>query len=299
MKGKHHYTEVRRICPNPEPYIHTLHQTLSQDGFKNSPYITFMKDTGPKVREIHKLPLFPDRVVHHAIVQVMMPIWMNVMIRDTYATIPGRGIHDGVNRIKTVLKDRLNTTYTLKFDIKKYYPSIDHDVLLNILSRKVKDQRLMCLFNEIITSAPGVPIGNYISQWFGNIYLAYFDHYCKEQLKCRYYFRYADDIVIMHHDKSHLHDVFNEAKIYLINKLKLTIKSNYQVFPTNVRGIDFLGYKFYHTHTLVRKSIVNRYKRKLKHTQLTGDRRRSQIESYRGWLIHANTHNLRKKYENK
>lgn len=298
MKGKHHYKEVIRIKANPQKYIDDLHTLLCNDLFKNSEYITFKKDTGVKIREIYKLPFYPDRVVHHCIVQVLMPIWMKILIRDTYSTIPNRGIHDGLKRIKTALKDQQNTIYTLKFDIKKYYPSVNHDVLLTILSKKIKDERVMNLLNEIIRSAPGIPIGNYISQWFGNMYLAYFDHYCKEDLKVKYYFRYADDIVILASTKEYLHDVFMKIRIYLKDELKLDIKKNYQIFPTSVRGIDFLGYRFFHTHILVRKSIVKNFKRKLVKSQLTGDRKRSQIESYKGWFIHANTHNLMMKYGN-
>ncbi len=296
MRGKSHYSEVKKIKLNQQRYIDELHELVSKQEFKNSEYIIFEKNTGSKVRKIYKLPLFPDRILHHAIVQVMMPIWLKLLIRDTFSTIPNRGIHDGVNRIKTALKDRFNTTYTLKFDIRKYYQSIDHDILLNILSRKVKDEKLMCLFSEIIRSAPGVPIGNYISQWFGNLYLAYFDHYCKEELKAKYYFRYCDDVVILSSSKQYLHDIFNKITEYLDKELNLTIKGNYQIFPTSVRGIDFLGYRFFHDYTLVRKSIVKNFKHKLKHSQLKGDQLHSQLASYYGWFKHANAYNLLNKY---
>lgn len=298
IKNKGHYSEVKQIIKNPEKYVELLNELLINNNFKNSKYTVFLKTTGHKTREIYKLPLFPDRVLHHAIVQIMMPIWINILIRDTYSTIPKRGIHDGVRRIKAALKDQPNTIYTLKLDIQKYYLNINHDILLNILNKKIKDKRLMSLFDEIIKSAQGIPIGNYISQWFGNIYLAYFDHFVKEELGAKYYFRYCDDIVILSSNKEYLHAIFLKIKDYLDINLKLTIKKNYQIFPTSIRGIDFLGYRFYHTHTLVRKSIVKNYKRKLKHTQLNGHKRRSQLASYNGWFLHANTFNLLKKYKN-
>jgi hypothetical protein len=227
-------------------------------------------------------------VVHHCIVQVLLPIWVKLLIRDTFSTIPGRGIHDGVRRMKAALKDVNGTQYCLKFDIKKYYPSVDHDVLKQLLRRKIKDFDLLELLDEIIDSASGVPIGNYVSQWFGNVYLAYFDHFCKEQLHCNYYFRYCDDVVILSDNKKFLHSVLVSINDYLVNELNLELKQNYQVFPTNVRGIDFLGYRFFHTHTLVRKRIVKQMKKRLKNIK--------SMASYWGWLKHADTYRLTNKY---
>jgi hypothetical protein len=111
---------------------------------------------------------------------------------------------------------------------------------------------------EIIYSAKGVPIGNYLSQFFANLYLTYFDHWVKEELKCKYYFRYADDIVILGNDKNYLRNVLVSIKLYLKQVLNLELKPNYQIFPVESRGIDFVGYKFCHTHVLLRKSIKMR-----------------------------------------
>lgn len=291
-KGKRNYREVKLIDADPEKYIKRLHELLLNDQFKNSDYVIFTRQTGGKLRTIYKLPFYPDRIVHHSIVQVLKPIWMKLLIRNTFSTIEGRGVHDGVSRFRKALQDREGTRYCLKIDISKYYPSIDHDVLKSILRRKIKDERLMKLLSMIIDSAPGIPIGNYISQWFGNIYLAYFDHFIKEKLGFRYYFRYADDIVILSESKELLHSAFKKISEYLNDKLKLQVKGNYQVFPVSVRGVDFLGYRFWHTHTLVRKSIVKRFKRKLK-----GSKTSPKVESaYWGWFKHADTHNLISKY---
>ncbi len=288
MKGKGHYGEVQRIKNDLEKYVTELSEILKTKQFKTAEYEVFEKQSGDKLRTIYKLPFYPDRVVHHCIVQVLLPMWVKLLIRDTYSTIPGRGIHDGVRRMKIALKDVAGTQYCLKFDIRKYYPSVDHDILKQILRRKIKDADLLELLDEIIDSADGIPIGNYVSQWLGNVYLAYFDHFCKEQLQCRYYFRYCDDVVILSDNKEFLHGILVSINDYLANELNLELKQNYQVFPTNVRGIDFLGYRFFHTHTLVRKRIVQQMKRRLKNIK--------SMASYWGWLKHADTYKLTTKY---
>ena len=289
-KGKGHYREVQEISKNPDVFIFKLRQMLLDKAFKTSRYDIFIKESGGKLREIHKLPFYPDRIIHHCIIQVVQKLWISLLIRDTFSTIPGRGIHDGVNRVKLALKDAENTKYCLKFDIKKYYPSIDHEVLKLIIRRKIKDNDFLELIDHIIDSAPGIPIGNYVSQWFGNIYLTYFDHFCKEELKCRYYYRYCDDIVILNSNKAELHAILVHANHYLNEHLNLSIKPNYQVFPVNIRGIDFLGYRFFRGYTLVRKRIVSQMKRKLKYPK--------SMASYWGWLKHADSYRLTNKYFN-
>ncbi|MFV0266976.1 MAG: hypothetical protein ACK5HT_07565 [Draconibacterium sp.] len=188
-KGKRHYREVQMIEANPGKYLTELREMLVKKQFKTSPYETFTKKSGAKIREIYKLPFCPDRIVHHCIIQVVQETWMSTLIRDTFSTIPGRGIHDGVRRIKAAMKDKEGTKYCLKIDISKYYPSVDHDILKILIRRKIKDSDFLELLDNIIDSAPGIPIGNYVSQWFGNLYLTYFDHFCKEVLGCHYYYR--------------------------------------------------------------------------------------------------------------
>lgn len=287
-KGKARYSEVIAIKANPEKYINELQLMLMNKTFKTSKYEIFTKVSGSKVREIYKLPFFPDRIVHHCIIQVIQKLWMSVLIRDTFSTIPDRGIHDGVRRVKFAMKDVENTQYCLKCDVRKYYPSIDHGILKTIIRRKIKDVEFLNLLDQIIDSAPGIPIGNYVSQWFGNLYLSYFDHFCKEELKCKYYFRYCDDLVILGTNKEDLHAHIIAINHYLIESLNLSLKGNFQVFPVNDRGLDFLGYRFFHGFTLVRKRIVKEMKRRLSHPK--------SMSSYWGWLKHADTYRLTNKY---
>jgi hypothetical protein len=294
-RGKAHYHEVQMVNANEEYYLTKIQDMIRDKTFRNSPYTTFMKLDSKKEREIFKLPYFPDRIVHHCIVQVLEPIWMKTLIADTYSSLKGRGIHKGVKRIKAALKDRENTQYCLKMDVRKFYPSIDHDILKTILQHKIKDPDVMWILNEIIDSTDGVPIGNYLSQHFGNLYLSGFDHYMKEQMHCKHYFRYCDDMVILYGSKEHLADLRAEATSYLEKNLKLQLKDNWQIFPVNARGIDFLGYKFYHTHTTLRKSIATQFKQtisKIRSTQPKSIEMMNSVMSYYGWMVHANCYNL-------
>lgn len=224
-------------------------------------------------------------------------LFVSTFTADTYSCIKGKGIHAAACAVKTALKDVIGTMYCLKLDIRKFYPSVDHDMLKELLKRKIKDKDLLWLLDNIIDSAPGVPIGNYLSQYFANFYLAYFDHCIKEVKGVNYYFRYADDIVILSDDKQYLHALLGDIRFYLKDKLKLDVKNNYQVFPISStghgRGIDFVGYVFYHTHVRLRKRIKKNFARMLAKT-----RRRESIASYNGWIKHCNGNHLLKKLLN-
>lgn len=232
-----------------------LSEQLKDLVYETSEYSTF-KIYEPKERLIFRLPYYPDRITHHAIMNVMEPIWTKIFIKQTYSCIKNRGIHNVAHDLKTALIEHPEeTTYCLKMDVRKFYPSVNHDILCDIIKKKIKDKYLLTLLIGIIYSADGVPIGNYLSQFFANLYLAYFDHWVKEELKCKFYFRYADDIVILSSDKNFLRNVLMAIKMYLKEVLNLRLKSNYQIFPVDDRGVDFVGYRFYHTHVLLRKSI--------------------------------------------
>jgi len=293
-KGKIRSYGVRHHDLNRDNNIHELHKELVKGTFKTSQYSVFdiVSDAGKK-RTIYRLPYYPDRILHHAILNILEPIWVSIFTSDTYSCIKNRGIHAIVRKLKRDIKDDNNTKYCLKLDITKFYPSIDHEILKQIIRKKIKDKRLLSLLDEIIDSAPGVPIGNYLSQFFANIYLTYFDHYIKEVKKVKYYYRYADDIVILHGERVYLHDILNDIKTYFCENLKLQVKSNYQVFPVQARGIDFVGYVFYHTHILLRKRIKQNFAKYIKKHKCTI----KQCPQY-GWAIHCNSVNLIKTLSN-
>lgn len=284
---------------DPGKHLRMIRGMILNGDFRTSPYLEMQKNEYGKIRKIHKLPYFPDRIVHHAIVQVVACIWNRTMIRDTYACIVGRGIHDGVRRIKKALRDSDATRYCLKMDVRQFYHSIDHKILKQIIRKKIKDKRLLALIDEIIDSfSPGVPIGNYLSQFFGNLYLSGYDHFMKETHSCRYYFRYCDDIVILCNDKSRLHDLRKVTCKYMGEILNLRLKNNWQVYPVDSRGIDYLGYRFFHKYTLLRKPIAIKVKRKMRYIRLNCHRMQpvsvlSSVMSYGGWMRHANCLNLK------
>jgi len=286
QKGKSKYKEVKIINLDPDRYIFEIHNILKNKTFRNSEYQMFKKIDSGKEREIFKLPYFPDRIIHHCIMQVLEPIWMKIFIQDTYSSMKNRGIHAGVKRLKIFLKDQENTQYCLKLDIKKFYPSIDHDILKKIIRKKIKCKNTLWILDEIIDSAKGVPIGNYLSQFFSNLYLAYFDHWIKEEIKIKYYLRYCDDMVILHKDKEFLHNLLNNIKQYLYVNLNLEIKHNWQIFPTKIRGIDFLGYRFFGKYLLLRKTISKKFIKKTKKFNM--------FMSYFGWISYGNGYNLLK-----
>lgn len=273
-----------------EENILKLHEMLVNKTYRTSPYRTF-KVFDPKEREVFSLPYFPDRILHHAVMLQLEPIYNSMFTADTYACIKKRGIHSASDDLKYALRNIQETRYCLKIDVKKFYPSIDHAILKEMHLRKFKDWDLLNLLFEIIDSAPGIPIGNYLSQTFANFYLTPFDHWMKEKHKVKNYFRYMDDIVILSADKKYLHSLLAQIRDYLKNRLKLTIKENYQVFPVSSRGIDFVGYKHFHSHTLIRKGIKKRFVRMMAH-----NRNHASIQSYLGWFNHANCKQLQKKY---
>jgi len=289
QKGKSKQYGVRLHNKSRELNILNIHLQLKNRTYRTSPYDIF-KVFEPKEREVYRLRYFPDRITHHAIMNVLEPIFVSTFTADTYSCIKKRGIHQLLRKLQESLKNQEETTYCLKLDIKKFYPNIDHDILKSLLRRKFKDNDLLWLLDEIIDSAKGVPIGNYLSQYFANFYLTYFDHWIKEQKQVKYYFRYADDIVILHNNKKYLHSILSDIRQYLSDNLKLELKENYQVFPVEKRGIDFVGYIFYHTHILLRKRIKQNFARKLKINPNT-----ESTASYLGWLKHCNAKHLTKK----
>ena len=277
-----------------------LKEVLENGEYKTSKYSTF-KIYEPKEREIFRLPYYLDRITHHAIMNVMEPIWVKLFIKNTYSCIKDRGIHNLVQDLRKDLDDYPEeTTYCLKMDIRKFYPSVTHEILEDIIKKKLKDPKLLDLLHEIINSADGVPIGNYLSQFFANLYLCYFDHWAKEELGLKFYYRYADDIVILHTDKNFLHNVLVAIKLYLKHVLNLQLKPNYQIYPVSSRGIDFVGYKFFHTHTLLRHSIKQRmFKLIKKYTDghMSKEELKRRLVSYFGWLKYCDSKNLLRKIQ--
>jgi hypothetical protein len=301
-RNKGHYTEVRKINRDPERYLGPLQKSLRNGTYRTSEYSVSIRKEGRKIREIYRLPYFPDRIVHHAVMNVVEDIWMKSLIRDTYQSLPGRGVHLAADRIKKALReDKEGTRYCLKIDVRKFYPSVDNEVMKRIVRKKIKDKKLLSLLDEIVDSTNGLPIGNYLSQIFGNLYLSEFDHWIKEVKRVRRYCRYCDDLVLFGPDKAALHQLRTDISEYLRENLRLEVKGNWQVFPVDIQGIDVLGYRFYRDHTLLRKTIANGFKKKVRRIERNWESMSSSqiingLMSYTGWMKYADCSGLRRAY---
>lgn len=301
-KGKTNTYGVRLFDKDREGKLYQLHLNLKNKTYHTSKYDVFVIHE-PKKREIYRLPYYPDRIVHHAIMNVLEPIWRSVFTYNTYSCIKDRGIEGCAKRVGEIISrfplDK--HLYCLKIDIKKYYPSINHDVMKAIIRKKIKDEDLLWLLDEIIDSADGLPIGNYISQYLANLYLAYFMHYVNENLKVLAT-EYADDIVFFSDSKATLHEVFAKIKIKIEGDLKLRIKDNWQIFPIAMnrydnsgRALDYVGYQFYKGQKLMRKRIKQnlcKETRKLLRRGIKGKELKMRLSPWIGWAQHSNSRHL-------
>ncbi|WP_295675622.1 RNA-directed DNA polymerase [uncultured Mucilaginibacter sp.] len=284
---------VKLFDKNPEGNLLLLQDMLINKTYQTGAYRTFIIKE-PKEREISALDYFPHRVLHHAIMLQIENILVPSFTAFTYSCIKRRGIKAASTALTKALRDVPNTQYCLQIDVKKFYPTIDHDILKSLIRRKIKDNDLLELLDGIIDSAPGVPIGNYLSQFFANLYLSALDHLLKEGLGVTNCFRYADDIVILASNKPFLQKLLSQIKEFLKTKLNLTLKHNYQVYPVaerhKGRGIDFCGVVHYHTHRRLRKTIKQNYAR-----EVAGRNRPRVVAGYGGWVKLCNGAHLVKK----
>lgn len=302
-KGKKNRSNVKKILQNEVFFVDEIYNMLKNKTYKPSPYIKTKIFDGNRKKEriIYKPQFYPDQIIHWCLMQQLTPIIMRGMYEYCCASIPGRGIHYAANHIKRILKeDRKNTKYCLIMDIKKYYPSVNLKKLKKKYRRILRDKDALELNDLIIDNSPdgGLPIGDYPSQWDANFNLQDLDHFIKEKLHVKHYVRYMDDMIIFHRNKKELHKIKDEIEKYL-EKEDLKIKENWQLFRTDSRPVDFIGYRFYRGYTTLRRGTFLRIKRRAKKIYKRGYIRRSDgyaMISYNGWLKHCNSYNFRTKY---
>ena len=283
---------------NRQANLEKLRQDLLNGTYKTSEYKTFTIYE-PKERLIAALPYFPDRIGQHAILNILEPIWVKQFVSCTYACIKGRGIHGAYRGVKKSLQDVEGTKYCLKIDIKKCYASLDHSILKQTIRKKIKDPKVLIILDGIIDSwEQGVPIGNYLSQFFNNLYFSDFDHFVKEVLRVKHYHRYADDMLFFSANKEELHDILN-AIIPYVSMLHVELKPNYSIFPVE-DGVDFVGYVFRHDYVLLRNSIkreiIKLLFRYINH-KISKKNTRKSLASYFGWLKYCNSKHFLYKIE--
>lgn len=260
---------------------------------------TIEEGVSHKTRLIQAPKPYPDQVMHWAVVLAMDEIFNRGMYRWSCGSIPGRGQIDAVRYVEKKLRSHRGETkykYCLKMDIHHFFQSIDHDILLRDIKRKIKDPKMIRILRMIIESVQdGLPIGYYTSQWLANFYLEKLDHFIKEQLHVGMYVRYVDDLVICDSKKRRLHQLRNNIESFLRNDRKLLLKGNWQVFKIKPRGIDFCGFRMFHDRTGIRKAILSKIRAANKRVQHATDRHAiMSMLSYYGYFDHSDTYMYRK-----
>jgi retron-type reverse transcriptase len=300
---------------NLEKELLSIQQSLRDRTYRYGPYHDFFV-FDPKRRLISAAP-YRDRVVHHALCNVIEPIFERSFIHDSYACRKGKGSHSAVRRYTEFAR---KNRYVLKCDIQKYFQSVDHAILLDMVLQKIRCPSTLWLIESVVASrcdnsvvfyfkgddlfAPyqrsrAIPIGNLTSQFFANVYLNGFDHFVKESLRCKYYIRYVDDFVVFDNSKEKLRDVKQELETYL-SSLRLCLHRNKSRVYHVKDGVRFLGYRIFPSHRLVAKANILcmrrrlcRYSRQYRDGEISLDKVRQCIQSWIGHACHADSYRLR------
>ncbi|NHQ61002.1 RNA-dependent DNA polymerase [Chlorobium sp. BLA1] len=300
-KGKRENLSVLCFFAHFEENLWEIIAELKNKTYQPGSYKTF-SIYKPKPRQISAAP-FRDRVVHHALIAFVGPILERTFIFDTYANRTAKGTHKAIERYQHFLK---KYQYGLKFDIRKYFPSIDHNILKTLLRRKISCADTLWLIDLIIDNSNaqaehshyfpgdtlftpyerrrGLPIGNLTSQWFANYYLSFLDHYIKEQLRCRGYVRYVDDGVLFSNEKVQLW-AWKEAIEEFLQQYRLILNPQRTELYPSTEGKCFLGQKVYHSYRKLPSENVRRAKKRIRSSVLADPVTLRQ--SLSGWVGHA------------
>jgi len=263
--GKREKLYVSVILSDIDGYADKISAMLKNNEYFPSPYTikTIVDGSSGKERTIFKPKFYPDQIIHWALMLQIQPIMMRGMYKYNCGSVPGRGTGFGQKTLRKWLDgDYKNTKYCLKLDVKKFYPSINNEILKKMFRKILKDNNCLRLIDLIIDSNQGLPIGNYTSQWFANFFLQSLDHYIKENLGVKYYIRYVDDLVLLGSNKRKLHKARIKIEGFL-SEIELTLKDNWQLSKVSSRPIDFLGFKFYQNKTILRKRNALRIRRRI------------------------------------
>mgnify|MGYP001581405127 FL=1 len=295
-KGKKKRYDVQKFEFNLEDNLFGLHQKLKSKTYTHSDYTPFYI-TDPKLRHIHKACV-KDRIVHQAVFRILYPIFDRDLIFDSFSCRIEKGTHKAVNRLKDfcnkLSKNNSRNILALKCDIKKFFDSVEHKTLIEIIKRKIEDSDCIWLIEKIIKSfekerSKGLPLGNVTSQLFANIYLNELDQFIKHELKIKYYIRYCDDFVILGESKNELFLTADKISGFLKYNLSLFLHSDKIIIRKYRQGIDFLGYVVLPYHRVLRTRTKRRMFRKI-------DKNNNQsIQSYLGILSHCNGYEIKKK----
>lgn len=314
-KSKRRY--VKRFQSDLKNNLLKLREELVNQTYQPNKLKTFiLRD--PKTRKISK-SAFRDRVVHNAVCNVISPDLEKSFIYDSHANQIGKGTLKAIERFdyfkRKVSKNNTRECFVLKADIKHYFEEIDHDILINIIKRKIDDEKTIWLIKQILANVPlnrgggrtdfdqikGMPLGNLTSQSFANVYLNELDQFVKHKLRAKYYIRYVDDFVILHNSKKQLEIWKEEISKFLKEKLKIELHPSKSKILRLENGATFLGFRIFFNHKLLRKSNIGNFERKFNQMKILFDEgfleREKAVECFEGWLSyasHGNTFKYRK-----
>lgn len=299
VAGKRKRLDVAEFQSRFMDSILELHEVLRTGRYCHSSYEAF-KVNDPKPRDIHKAAV-RDRLLHHAIYRKLYPFFDRKWIADSFSCRDNKGTHKAIDRFKSffykVSKNNTRTCWVLKCDIRKFFASIDHEILMQILAKHIADERTLALLRNIVESfsstgpGKGLPLGNLTSQLLVNIYMNEFDQFAKHRLKIHFYIRYADDFVALSESKKDLEELLPKMREFLISKLSLSMHPTKISIGTFSAGVDFLGWVHFPKHRTVRTSTKRRMIRNLKENKDA-----ATVQSYKGLLSHGDTHMLSTKY---
>lgn len=302
LRGKRKRKDVEEFSVYLMDNIFVLHRELANKTYRHGGYTAF-KINDPKPRDIHKASV-RDRLLHHALYRVLYPYFDQKFIHDSYSCRNRKGTHKAIDQFRKfariVSKNNTRTCFVLKCDIRKFFASIDHEILEQILAKHIEDRDILWLLAEVVESFHaagkldvGLPLGNLTSQLLVNVYMNEFDHFVKRRLKAKYYIRYADDFVFLHQDKRYLEKLIPEISKFLEGNLKLSLHANKTFVKTFTSGVDFLGWVHFFYNRVPRPSTKKRIFKKL--SQYSNP---ETIVSYLGLLSHGDTYNMARKIRN-
>ena len=300
MRGKKRKKDVIQFQVELATNIVSLYKDLKNKTYVHGPYSAF-NVSDPKPRNIHKASV-RHRVLHHLLYKELYWYFDARFIYDSYSYRKNKGTHRALDRFRDfahkISKNHTRTCFVLKCDIKKFFASIDHIVLMKILERYITDPDILELINHVVSSfhatAPsvGLPLGNLTSQLLANMYMHEFDMYLKQELRVKYYVRYADDFVILSDNRKYLEDILSKLGKFLKEKLHLTLHEHKVYIKTYDSGVDFLGWIHFPHHRQIRTTTKRKIIRNMR-----GYPRRETINSYRGLLKHGNTFLLKNRIQ--
>ena len=273
-----------------------MHKELKNKTYHHSKYHSFYIQD-PKLRHIHKATV-KDRILHHAVFRILYLIFDKTFIFDSYSCRLNKGTHRAINRFREFARkanrNNTRTCFVLKCDIRKFFDSINHTILIGLIKKKVDDENALWLIEKIINSfsilnGKGIPMGNITSQLFANIYLNNLDRFVKHKLRVKYYMRYCDDFLILSERKSYLESITPSINIFLKDELGLSLHPDKIFIKTLSSGVDFLGWINFRDHRVLRTTTRKRMFKKLKE-----NKKLAIINSYAGLLKHGNTYKLLK-----